>query len=131
MNSTVILSNINYESLSWQSNKMVEYIEKYNKDGKKVITVKFHNNVKSFKRVETFKCQGRFYNVYVNKNDSIYNLERTEVTSWKEILKGKKKIRVPNEVTSFPETTLLNKIKGNPYKIAIEKIMTEIERESI
>lgn len=110
---------------------MVEYIEKYNRDGKKFITVKFHNTVKSFKRVETFKYQGRYYVVYVNKNDSVYNLERTEVASWKEIVKGKRKIRVPESFKTFPEPALLNKIKGNPYSIAVNKIITEIERESI
>lgn len=123
------ISNTNKESLGWQSKKMVEYITKYNKNGKKSITVKFHNTVKSFKRVELFKYQGKFYNIYIDKNDSVHNLERTEVASWKEIIKGRKKIRVPDEVTSTPEVALLNKIKGNPYKIAVEKIKTEIERE--
>lgn len=87
--------------------------------------------MKSFKRVETFRYQGKFYNIHVDKNDSVYNIARTEVTSWKEIVKGKRKIKVPDVCESIPETTLLNKIKGNPYKIAIEKIKTEIERESI
>ncbi len=109
---------------------MVEYITKHNKGGKTFITVKFHNNVKSFKRVETFKYQGQFYNIYIDKNDSVHNLKRSEVTSWKEITKGKRKIRVPDEVSEFPETKILNKIKGNPYKIAVDKIMTEIEKET-
>lgn len=110
---------------------MVEYITKYNKKGKCVITVKLHNSVKSFKRVEIFKYQGKFYNIYVDKNDSVHNIVRTEVTSWKEIVKGKRKIKVPDVCESIPEPALLNKIKGNPYKIAIGKIMTEIERENL
>lgn len=110
---------------------MVEYITKYNKKGKRITIVKLHNSVKSFKRVETFKYQGKFYNIYVDKNDSVHNIVRTEVTSWKEIVKGKRKIKVPDVCESIPETTLLNKIKGNPYKIAIEKVMTEIERENL
>lgn len=114
-----------------RSANMVQYIEKYNAKGRRIITVNFHNVTKSFKRVEHFKYQGRFYLVYVDKNDSVYKLERTEVTSWKEVVKGKKKVRVPEAFTSTPETDLLNKIKGNPFSIAIEKIKTEIERESI
>lgn len=110
---------------------MVEYITKYTQDGKVRITVKFHNSVKSFKRVETFKYQGKFYNIYINKNDSVYNIVRTEVTSWKEIVKGKRKIKVPDVCESIPEPKLLNRIKGNPYKIAIDKVMTEIERENL
>ena len=110
---------------------MVDYIVKINKLGRKVTTVKFHATVKNFKRVELFKYQGRYYNVYVDKNDSVYFLEKTEVTSWKEVVKGKKKVRVPEECVTTPEPALLNKVKGNPFKIAISKITTEIERESI
>ena len=43
----------------------------------------------------------------------------------------RRKIKVPDVCESIPETALLNKIKGNPYKIAIEKVMTEIERENL
>lgn len=129
MNSTVIFQRY-LEFLSWQSNIMVEYIIK-NKNGKHTTIVKFHNSVKSFKRVENFKYQGKFYNIYVDKNDSVYNIIRTEVTSWKEIVKGKRKIKVPDVYKLIPENVLLNKIKGNPYKIAIGKVMTEIERENL
>ena len=106
---------------------MAEYIQK----GKGLVKVKFHTQVKQFKRVEKFKHNGHFFNIYVNKNDSVYRLERTEVTSWKEITKGKKKLRVPDVCEYIPEPALLNKVKGNPFKIATERIMTEIERESI
>ena len=89
------------------------------------------NGVKSFKRVETFKYKGNYYRIYVNKNDSVYKIEKTEISSWKEIIKGKKKVRIPDTYEVIPQPQLLNKISGNPYKIAIEKIITEIERESI
>ena len=110
---------------------MTEYIVKTQANGRTHVIVKFHAPVKNFRRVETFKYRGRFYNVHVDKNDSVYGLERTEVISWKEITKGKKKLRVPDVCEFIPEPQLLNKIKGNPFKIATEKIMTEIERESI
>lgn len=111
---------------------MVEYIEKYDsKKNKHHIVVKFHQPAENFRRVESFRYMGRFYNIYLDKNDSVYKLERTEVTSWKEITKGKKKLRVPDVCEYIPEPALLNKVKGNPFKIATERIMTEIERESI
>lgn len=110
---------------------MVEYIEKYSRDGKRMVTVKFHNKVKNFKRVETFKYAGQFFKIYLDKNDSVYKLERSEVTSWKEIVKGKRKIRVPDTFEIIPETNLLNKIKGNPYSIAVDKLTTQIEREQL
>lgn len=110
---------------------MAEYIEKYSRGGKRMITVKFHEKVKNFKRVETFKYLGQFFKIYLDKNNSVYKLERSEVSSWKEIMKGKRKIRVPDTFEVIPETTLLNKIKGNPYSIAIDKLTTHIEREQL
>lgn len=124
-------SNNNQESPSWRSNNMIEYIVKTDKNGKTHTKVKFHAPVKQFRRVEIFKFQGRFYKVLVDKNDSVYGLLRTEVTSWKDVVKGKKKFRVPDVCEEIPEPNLFNRIKGNPFKIAIGKIMTEIERESI
>ena len=124
-------SNNNQESPCWRSNSMIEYIVKTDKIGITHTKVKFHAPVKQFRRVEIFKFQGRFYKVLVDKNDSVYGLLRTEVTSWKDIVKGKKKFRVPDVCEEIPEPNLFNRIKGNPFKIAIGKIMTEIERESI
>ena len=109
---------------------MVQYIEKYNAKGKRVITVNFHNVTKSFKRVEHFKYQGRFYLIHVDKNDSVYKLERTEVTSWKEVVKGKKKIRIPDAIEATPDPILLNKVRGNSYKTAVHRIITELEKAS-
>lgn len=122
MNSTVNFPTL-IESLSWQSTSMAEYIVKSN--GR--ISVKFHAPVKSFKRVETFKYRGHFYKIFVNKNDSVYNIVRTNVVSWKEVVKGKKKLRVPDVVENTPEPQLLNKLRGNPYQIAIERITLEID----
>lgn len=108
---------------------MIEYIEKVNKNGKKHIIVKFHTTVKNFKRVESLKYQGKFYNLYLDKNNSVYNIERSEVISWKEIVKGKRKIRIPETCETFPEPELLNKIRGNSYEFAIQRLMTEIDKK--
>ena len=124
-------SNINMNLCVGRVAYMTEYIIKTQSNGKSHVIVKFHAPVKNFRRVEVFKYRGKFYNVHIDKNDSVYGLERTEVTSWKEVTKGKKKLRVPDVCEYIPEPQLLNKIKGNPFKIAVEKIMTEIERESI
>jgi hypothetical protein len=106
---------------------MAEYIRK----GNGRIDVKFHAPIKSFKRVETFKHRGSFYKIYVNKNDSVYNLERTNVVSWKEVVKGKKKLRVPDVVEAIPEPGLLNKVRGNSYSIAIRRITAWLEKDDI
>lgn len=110
---------------------MIEYIEKVDKNGRKHLKVKFHKTVKRFKRVETLKLNGHFYNIYVNKYNCVHNLERTEVVSWKEVEKGKRKIRIPDVVKTIPESELMNKIRGNHYNIAIQKIRTELEKENI
>lgn len=111
---------------------MTEHIVKINeKTNKKHINVKFHAPVKRFKRIETFKYGGRFYKIYVNNRDCVHYLERTEVTSWKEITKGQRKIKVPETFNIILEPNLMNKIRGNSYSVAINKIMTEIEKENI
>lgn len=110
---------------------MTEHIVKISKTGEKHIVVKFHAPVKRFKRVETFKYGGRFYKIYINNRDCVYNLERTEVSSWKEITKGQRKIKVPDTFSVILEPKLINKIRGNSYSVAINKIMTEIEKENI
>lgn len=107
---------------------MTEYIIKTDRNGKSHIKVKFHAPVKQFKRVETLKYNGQFYNIYVNKLNNVHHLERTEVTSWKEVIKGKRKIRIPETIQAFPETELLNKIRGNAYETAVQRIMTELKK---
>jgi hypothetical protein len=105
---------------------MAEYIKK----GNGRVKVKFHAKVKQFKRVEKFKHNGQFFNIYVNKNDSVYNLERTKILSWKEVVKGKKKIRIPDAIEATPDPVLLNKVRGNSYKTAVHRIITELEKAS-
>lgn len=111
---------------------MAEHIIKINeKTNKKHIVVKFHAPVKRFKRIETFKYGGKFYKIYVNNRGCVHYLERIEVTSWKEIIKHKRKIKVPKTFNVILEPSLMNKIRGNSYSVAINKIMTEIEKENI
>jgi hypothetical protein len=108
-----------------------EHIIKTDKNGESHIVVKFHAPVKRFKRVETFKFGGRFYKIYVNNRNCVHHIERTEVTSWKEITKNKRVIKVPDTFEVILEPKLMNKIRGNSYEVAIQRIMTEIEKENI
>ena len=110
---------------------MTEYIVKVDKNGKKHIKVKFHEQVQRFKRVETLKYKGSFYNVYVNKLNNVHNLEKSVVTSWKEITKGKKKVHVPDTVKIIPQPEIMNVVRGNSYEVAIPKIIAELEKLNI
>ena len=107
---------------------MPEYIVKTDKNGRKHIKVKFHAQVERFKRVETLKYGGNFYNVYVDKNNNVHNLEQSIVTSWKEVTKGKRKIRVPDVVESIPQPAIMNIVRCNTYEVAIPKILAELDK---
>lgn len=109
---------------------MTEYIVKTDKNGKSHIKVKFHEKVQNFKRVETFRHNGKFYNIYVNKLNNVHHFEQSVVTSWKEITKGKRKIRIPDTVVGIPIPEIMNKIRGNAYDVAIQRIAIELEKES-
>lgn len=107
---------------------MTEYIVKTDKNGKSHIKIKFHVPVQRFKRVETLRHGGNFYNVYVDKNNNVHNLEQSIVTSWKEVTKGKRKIRVPDVVESIPQPAIMNIVRGNTYEVAIPKILAELDK---
>lgn len=85
--------------------------------------LKAHCGVKNFKRIELFKYKKQVFKIFVDKNDSIYDILRSEVTEWK--ISGNKKI--PSEITEERDLYFFNKIKGNPYKIGINKIKDTID----
>lgn len=101
---------------------MTEYIVKTDKNGKSHIKVKFHAPVLRLKRIETLKVRGNFYNIHVNKLGNIHHIARSVVTSWKEVTKGKKKLRVPDKIQTFPETEILNQVRGQAYVTAIQTV---------
>ena len=47
------------------------------------------------------------------------------------IEKGKKKFNVPDEVKETRDAHLFDKIKGNPFKIAITKVAGEIDMQEL
>lgn len=90
--------------------------------GKRMVDLKFHNTPKQFKSVRNFKYKNNFYKVYINKNDAVYDIYQSVVLTRKE--SGK-----PATWELIRDTNLLNKIIGNPYSIAMNKVITEIEKE--
>lgn len=106
---------------------MAEHIVKIDKNGRRHIKVKFHAPIKRFKRVETLKLNGHFYYVHINKYNCVHQLFRSEVVSWKEVEKGKRKVRVPNEIRAIPESEIMNKIRGQHYDTAMPRILAELQ----
>ena len=93
--------------------------------------LKFHANIKNFKRVEIVKHKKNFFRVYVDRNDSVYDVKRCEVITWKTIERGKRKVNVPDKVDEVRDVHLFDKTKGNPFKIAVTKIIGEIEAQEL
>ncbi len=89
--------------------------------------LKFHARPQKVSRVEKLNYKKNFFRIYIDKNDSVYDVKRCQVVTWKTINKGKGKLNVPDEVTEIRDTHLFDRIKGNPYKIAVNKIKAEIE----
>lgn len=87
--------------------------------------LKFHANIKNFKRVEIVKHKKNFFRVYVDRNDSVYDVKRCKVITWKTIERGKRKVDEVRDVHLFDKT------KGNPFKIAVTKIIGEIEAQEL
>lgn len=89
--------------------------------------LKFNSRVTNFNRVEKLNYKKNFLKLYIDKNNSIYDIKRCEVVTWKSVDKGKKKIKVPDEISETRDLHLFNKVKGVPFKIAVTKITAEID----
>lgn len=93
--------------------------------------LKFHALPKNFGRVEKFNYKKNFFKFYVDKNDSVYEITRCEVITWKTVEKGKKKLNVPDEVRETRDICLFDRIKGNPFKIAVTRVAGEIDMQEL
>lgn len=93
--------------------------------------LKFHSSVVNYKRIEKINYKKNFFKLYVDKNDSVYDIKRCEVVTWKTIEKGKKKINVPDYIEEVRDSYFFNKIKGNPFKIASNKVIAEIDMQEL
>lgn len=78
--------------------------------------------MKNFKRTEFLNFNGNHFKLYIDKNDSVYDVTKTEVLSWKK--KGNKSF--PDEVRET-RSDFFNLVKGNPTKIATNKILARLE----
>ena len=95
------------------------------------MVMKFHMTPKNFKRVEKVSLGKNHYKLFIDKNDSVYDVKECQVLSWKTIEKNRKKINVPDQTVETRDLYLFNKIKGNPSKIAINKVLSILEYENL
>ena len=98
---------------------MTEFIKKSNGN----VKVKFHKSVVNFKRIEKISYNKKYFRVYVDKNNAVYDVKQCTVLSWKKV--GRKS--VPEQIEEVRDTYFLNIVKGNPYKLAFNRIITELE----
>lgn len=80
-----------------------------------------------FMKIENIRINKRFFKLYIDKNDQVFDIKECQVNTWKEIQKGRKKISIPDEVTETRVNELFNHIYGNPYKIARNKVIAHFE----
>lgn len=86
--------------------------------------------MRKFNRVEKFNYKKNFFELYIDKNDGVYDILKCTVVSWKTVEKGRKKFTVPDQIEKVRDMSLFDHIKGNPTKIAINKIMAYIDYNS-
>lgn len=82
-------------------------------------------------RIEKINFKKQHYKLYIDKNDAVFDVKECQVLSWKTIEKGRKKINIPDEVVEKRNVEFFNRIKGNPAKIAISKILAELEYKNL
>ena len=83
--------------------------------------------MRKFNRVEKFNYKKNFFELYIDKNDSVYDILKCDVLSFKTIEKGRKKISVPDQVVKVRDMRLFDHVKSNPTKIAVNKIAAYID----
>ena len=93
--------------------------------------MKFHAAVKNFKRVEKVVFGKQHFKLYIDKNDSVWDVRECEVISWKTIEKGRKKVNIPDQIVEKRHLTFFNKVKCNPFKVAANKIVAELEYQQL
>lgn len=91
------------------------------------IVMKFHAIPKNFKRVMKFQHSKWHYKLYIDKNNSVWDIRECEVLNWKSVEKNGRKVNVPDQVVEKRDVELFNRVKGNPVKIALDKIIGELD----
>lgn len=87
--------------------------------------------IANFKRVKNFSYHGNYFKLYIDKNDSIYDITECTVVTWKEVVKRGRKSRVPDEISEIRSTYWYHTLKGNPTEIAIDKIRDKYDCDKL
>ena len=90
--------------------------------------MKFHAIPKNFKRVMKFQHSKWHYKLYIDKNNSIWDIRECEVLNWKSVEKNGRKVNVPDQVIEKRDVELFNRVKGNPVKIAKSGVEYALQR---
>lgn len=81
-------------------------------------------------RIEKINYKKDHFNLYVDKNGSVYDVKKCNVISWKTIESGRRKITVPDKIEEARDIHFFDKVKGNPVSIATNRIIAELEIKS-
>ena len=106
---------------------MAEYIKLPNNR----CDLKFHQQFTNFKRVQKLTIGKRHFEIYIDKNNQVYDIKICVVKTWKAIEKGKRKFTVPDVITKRRAVELFNLIKGRPADLATEKVKTILDSASV
>lgn len=91
------------------------------------VIMKFNSKVKNFRRVEKVVYGKDHFKLYIDKNNSVWEVLSCKVLSWKTIEKGHKKINVPDQVEETRDLRFFNIVKGVPFELAANRIIAELE----
>lgn len=106
---------------------MAEYIKLSN--GR--YDLKFHQQFVNFKGVQKLAHGKQHFEIYVDKNNQVYDIKLCVVKTWKAIEKGKRKFTVPDVIIKKRVVELFNLIKGRPVSLATEKVKTILDSASV
>ena len=106
---------------------MAEYIELPNNR----CDLKFHQQFKNFNGVQKLTHGKQHFEIYIDKNNQVYDIKTCVVKTWKAIEKGKRKFTVPDVIVKKRAVELFNLIKGRPAGLAIEKVKTILDSASV
>ena len=106
---------------------MAEYIKLPNNH----CDLKFHQQLANFKGVHKLTNGKQHFEIYIDKNNQVYDIKTCVVKTWKVIEKGKRKFTVPYVIIKKRDVELFNVIKGRPVSLAIEKVKTILDSASV
>jgi hypothetical protein len=106
---------------------MAEYIKLPNNR----CDLKFHQQFTNFNGVQKLTHGKQHYEIYIDKNNQVYDIKTCVVKTWKAIEKGKRKFTVPDVIVKKRAVELFNLIKGRPVGLAIEKVKTILDSASV